>query len=82
MREVEGLLDCAETVPAPIIVVSNEVGWGVVPPTPLGRAYRDLLGRDNQALAEAAETVILLIAGVPKSIKQKRREHSSSAACC
>ncbi|MBL0937978.1 MAG: bifunctional adenosylcobinamide kinase/adenosylcobinamide-phosphate guanylyltransferase [Gemmatimonadaceae bacterium] len=51
------------------IVVSNEVGLGVVPPTPLGRAYRDALGRANQILAEAAEHVQLMVAGLELRLK-------------
>lgn len=45
------------------IAVSNEVGMGLVSPNPLGRAYRDLLGRVNQRWAEAAEEVLFLVAG-------------------
>lgn len=71
MREVGGLLTCAERLDVPIVVVSNEVGWGLVPPYPVGRAYRDLLGRANQVLAEAADEVILLVAGIPKVIKDE-----------
>jgi adenosyl cobinamide kinase/adenosyl cobinamide phosphate guanylyltransferase len=45
------------------IVVSNEVGLGLVPPNPLGRAYRDVLGQVNARWAEAADDVLLLVAG-------------------
>jgi adenosylcobyric acid synthase len=45
------------------IAVSNEVGLGIVPATPLGRAYRDLLGRVNAAWADAAEQAMLVVAG-------------------
>jgi adenosyl cobinamide kinase/adenosyl cobinamide phosphate guanylyltransferase len=45
------------------IAVSNEVGLGVVPATPLGRCYRDVLGRVNAAWAEAAEVTLLVVAG-------------------
>ncbi|MFT3852842.1 MAG: bifunctional adenosylcobinamide kinase/adenosylcobinamide-phosphate guanylyltransferase [Ilumatobacteraceae bacterium] len=47
----------------PSVVISNEVGLGLVPDTPLGRTYRDLLGRINQAAAAAATTSLLLVAG-------------------
>lgn len=67
--EIEALIACAEDLPSPIVVVSNEVGWGLVPGHRLGRVYRDLLGRANQALAAAADRVILLVAGIPKVIK-------------
>lgn len=48
---------------ADTIVVSNEVGSGVVPPSALGRAYRDLLGRANQYVAAGADRAWLLVAG-------------------
>jgi len=49
---------------ASVIVVTNEVGLGVVPPSSLGRRYRDLLGMANQALAADAAHVYLLVAGM------------------
>ena len=52
-----------------IICVSNEVGLGLVPDTPMGRRYRDLLGRVNQQLAQAADEVYLLVAGLPLRLK-------------
>lgn len=51
------------------IVVSNEVGFGVVPPTPLGRRYRDALGRVNQLFAAAADEAYLLVAGLALDLK-------------
>ena len=52
-----------------VIAVSNEVGLGLVPETPLGRTFRDLLGRVNQQFAEAADEVYLLVAGLPLRLK-------------
>ncbi|MFN3180013.1 MAG: bifunctional adenosylcobinamide kinase/adenosylcobinamide-phosphate guanylyltransferase, partial [Thermus sp.] len=46
-----------------IIVISNEVGMGIVPANPLARRYRDLLGEVNALLAKAAQEVYLLVAG-------------------
>jgi adenosylcobinamide kinase/adenosylcobinamide-phosphate guanylyltransferase len=63
--EVEALLAAYRSGSAAWIVVSNEVGLGVVPPTYLGRIYRDALGRANQRLAQAADTVLFLVAGIP-----------------
>jgi len=51
-----------------LVMVSNEVGMGVVPPYPLGRQFRDLLGMVNQHLAGRADTVVLMVAGCPLSL--------------
>lgn len=51
------------------LIVSNEVGLGLVPPYPLGRFYRDALGRANQQLAQAADRVLFMVAGIPMIIK-------------
>ena len=61
--EVERLLEAAAARAGETIIVSNEVGAGVVPEYPLGRAYRDLLGRVNQQVAAAATRAWLLVAG-------------------
>ena len=57
-----------------LILVTLEAGWGVVPPSPLGRAFRDVLGRVNQALARAAGSVYLLVAGLPVDVRRLSRE--------
>lgn len=53
-----------------LILVSNEVGLGLVPPTPLGRRYRDALGRVNRLAAAAADPVILMVAGLPVDLRR------------
>ncbi len=53
----------------PVIFVSNEVGQGIVPETPLGRAFRDAQGRANQALAAVCDAVVLVTAGLPRLLK-------------
>jgi adenosyl cobinamide kinase/adenosyl cobinamide phosphate guanylyltransferase len=55
--------DAAAGRTAPVVVVSNEVGMGIHPPTELGRRYRDVLGRVNQAVAAASDTTLLIVAG-------------------
>lgn len=49
--------------PGPTVVVTNEVGWGVVPPTPLGRLFRDVLARANRRLVDGADAAWLVVAG-------------------
>jgi adenosylcobinamide kinase/adenosylcobinamide-phosphate guanylyltransferase len=67
--EIEALVRCMESSSARFIVISNEVGLGLVPLTPLERAYRDILGRANQQLAQDVDEVYLLVAGI--SLKMK-----------
>jgi adenosylcobinamide kinase/adenosylcobinamide-phosphate guanylyltransferase len=54
---------------SPIILVSNEVGLGLVPETPLGRAFRDEQGRLNQAVASVCDRVEFIAAGLPITLK-------------
>ena len=61
-----------------LIVVSNEVGGGIHPPTRLGRRFQDLQGWANQILAQAAQQVVLVVAGIPVPIKtgaDQRADH-------
>ncbi len=67
--ELEELLAVCAAHKATLIVVSNEVGMGLVPPYPMGRVYRDVLGRANQWLAARAEQVIFMVAGLPMVVK-------------
>jgi adenosylcobinamide kinase/adenosylcobinamide-phosphate guanylyltransferase len=63
-------LEAAATRPRySLILVSNEVGWGVHPETALGRLFRDALGFVNQAAARAADDVVLMVAGCPVVVK-------------
>ncbi|MXZ88396.1 MAG: bifunctional adenosylcobinamide kinase/adenosylcobinamide-phosphate guanylyltransferase [Dehalococcoidia bacterium] len=67
--EARRLLAAYEQGTASWIVVSNEVGLGVVPPTELGRLYADELGRVNQMVAAAADHVYFMAAGLPLKLK-------------
>ncbi len=69
--EIDQLLAAARTHCDHLIVVSNEVGMGLVPDNPLGRAYRDLLGRANQYMAASADRVIFMVAGIPMPLLGK-----------
>jgi adenosylcobinamide kinase / adenosylcobinamide-phosphate guanylyltransferase len=62
-----------------LILVSNEVGMGVVPPYPLGREYRDILGRANARVAKEADTVLFMLAGLPIEVKALANAWNTSA---
>lgn len=66
---VENLLATWEENDKRLIVVSNEVGWGIVPDNALARQYRDWLGLANRRVAAEADVVYLLVAGVPVKVK-------------
>lgn len=67
--EIESILAVHQAGSAAWIVVSNEVGLGIVPAYALGRVYRDVLGRANQQLAAAADEVLFMVAGLPLKVK-------------
>jgi adenosylcobinamide kinase/adenosylcobinamide-phosphate guanylyltransferase len=67
--QVEQLLEKAGQVHGTVILVSNEVGWGVVPEHYLGRLFRDLAGKANQRIATRADEVHLVVAGIPLKIR-------------
>lgn len=69
LREVERLAACLECCPVPVIMVTNELGQGIVPENPLARRFRDLAGRGNQLLAAACREVYLVCCGLPLKIK-------------
>jgi len=72
LMEVDALLTAYAQSDATWLVVSNEVGLGIVPAYPLGRLYRDALGRANQRLAAVADEVLFMVAGLPMVVKQVR----------
>ena len=70
-EELDGLLDAILMSEAKWVIVSNEVGLGLVPSYPMGRFFRDALGRANQRLARAADTVFFMVAGIPVRVKSE-----------
>ncbi len=65
----QALLKSLREASLPVILVSNEVGMGIVPENELSRKFRDLAGWLNQDLAAAAETVLFVVAGLPMALK-------------
>jgi len=73
ITEIERLIACIDKQEVTTIIVSNEVGLGLVPENRLSRFYRDLLGRTNQLLAQHADEVYLMVAGIPVEVKGRSR---------
>jgi len=68
-NEIKLLIDSCKTINATVIIVSNEVGSGIVPDNKLSRVYRDSAGKANQEIARSADEVYLLVAGISLPIK-------------
>lgn len=69
MSRVPVLLDAMRDSKARVVIVSNELGLGLVPPEPLARAFRDIAGRVNQLLAAGADEAHLVVSGIPVRLK-------------
>jgi adenosyl cobinamide kinase/adenosyl cobinamide phosphate guanylyltransferase len=69
--EIGALERALDAATAPVVLVANEVGGGIVPDNPLGRKFRDLQGMLNQRIAARADRVVLMVAGLPLAIKGK-----------
>ena len=67
--EIAALLELIPTLPGRLILVSNEVGWGIVPMHPVSRLFADEQGRLNQRVAAACDAVTLVAAGLPLKLK-------------
>ncbi|MGD9878403.1 bifunctional adenosylcobinamide kinase/adenosylcobinamide-phosphate guanylyltransferase, partial [Desulfococcus sp.] len=69
-RYVRDLTDALDDASCPLILVSNEVGAGIVPENPLARRFRDVMGIVNQRVAACADEVVWTVAGIPVIIKK------------
>lgn len=72
LSSVREVAEAARKVPSDVVVVSNEVGMGLVPEYLLGRVFRDVLGWANQILADASDEVYFMVSGVPMRVKPQR----------
>jgi len=69
LLEIKRLAEISYKVPAQVIIVSNEVGMGLVPDNPLGRVYRDILGKANSIIVDKADEVFMMVSGISLKIK-------------
>ncbi|MFZ3064710.1 MAG: bifunctional adenosylcobinamide kinase/adenosylcobinamide-phosphate guanylyltransferase [Nitrospirota bacterium] len=69
LQKITDLISACKKAKASIIIVSNEVGLGIVPDNPLARQFRDIAGFANQEIAEAADEVYFMVSGIPLKIK-------------
>lgn len=69
LQEWHKILIRAKSLPSMTVIVTNEVGLGIVPENPLSRWFRDVLGRVNQFLGKEGDEVYLIVAGIPVKIK-------------
>jgi adenosylcobinamide kinase/adenosylcobinamide-phosphate guanylyltransferase len=69
LKEIKALINQMDKLKATFILVTNEVGLGIVPDNELGQRYRDCLGKANQLLAQHADEVYLMVAGIPLKLK-------------
>lgn len=72
--EVERLEKTLQAAAAPVVLVANEVGFGIVPDHPLGRRFRDWQGIVNQRMAARADRVVLMVAGLPLVLKEAAKK--------
>lgn len=69
LESISSLAQVGFNSAAQVIIVSNEVGWGIVPDNALSRLYRDIMGRANQIIASRADDAYVTIAGIPVELK-------------
>ena len=72
--ECRSVMDAAKRHPGAVLLVTNEVGMGIVPENAQARLYRDLAGRCNQVVAEACDRVVLMVSGLPLEIYPERAQ--------
>ena len=71
-KERQQLGEVLQVMTTPVILVSNEVGWGIVPDNPLARRFRDVAGVLHQEIAALADVAVLVVSGLPVYLKGKQ----------
>ncbi len=71
LREIRQLVNKIRELKATVLIVSNEVGMGIVPDNKLARRFRDMAGKANQIVAQAADEVYLVVSGIPVKVKRE-----------
>ena len=69
LSKIPDLIHAIDSVNSPLVLVSNEVGGGIVPENRIARLFRDLVGAVNQAVAAKADEVVWMVAGIPVIVK-------------
>ncbi len=69
LKKIRQLVNKIREIKATVLIVSNEVGMGIVPDNKLARRFRDIAGRANQIVAQAADEVYLVVSGIPVKVK-------------
>lgn len=69
LARVEALVELFPRLPLPLVIVTNEVGYGIVPESPLGRLFRDLAGEANRIVAQRSDQVHLVVCGIPLRLR-------------
>jgi len=67
--QIDALCSALCRIPFHVVAISNEVGWSIVPENVLARRFRDLSGLMNQKIAAIADSVILMVCGIPTKVK-------------
>jgi adenosylcobinamide kinase/adenosylcobinamide-phosphate guanylyltransferase len=67
--QIDGLCSALQSAPYPVIAITNEVGWSIVPENAMARRFRDWSGFMNQRIAAIADSVVLMVCGIPTKVK-------------
>jgi len=73
LPQVASLLEAVRDPPCDLVIVTNEVGMGIVPENDMARGFRDIAGGANQEVAALADRVVLMVSGVPVVVKDGKR---------